>query len=112
MKRTIIKKFKILEKQGFKKKVYYGNGDSEIYYTKNQLTIEVHHYLATTMQYCLEVIVEYNEERSNIFNCAYFDEVEISMLKSQIDSLSGPDSLQKAMDVYASFIEKTYKRFV
>lgn len=106
MQKTIIKKFNFLEKQGFKRKVYFRNGDSEIYYTKNKLTIEIHYYLSTMMQYCLEVIVNYNGERANIFNCDFFDEVEISLLQNQIDSIEEPNSYQKKLDVFVGFVEK------
>ena len=112
MEKAIIKKFKFLEKQGFKRKVYFRNGDSEIYYTKNKLTIEVHYYLSTLMQYCIEVIVDYNGKRANIFDCDFFDEAEISFLKNRIDSMGELDSLPQKMDAYVDFIEKTHKRFI
>ena len=112
MNRVIIKKFKILEKQGFKRKVYFQNGDLQIYYTKEKLTIEVHYYLSTIMQYCLEVIVDYNGKRANIFNCEFFDQAEISLLKSQIHSIGESDSLKKKLDVYIEFIKKTLNRFI
>lgn len=112
MQKTIIKKFNFLEKQGFKRKVYFRNGDSEIYYTKDKLIIEVHYYLSTMMQHCLEVIIDYNGERANIFNCNFFDEVEISLLQNQIDSIEAPDSFQKKLDIFVDFMEKSYKRFI
>ena len=112
MKKNIIKKFIFLEKDGFKRMVYFRNGDSEIYYTKKQLTIEFHYYLSTMMQYCLEVIVDYGGKRANIFNCDFLGEAEIGLLKSQIDSTEKNDSFEKKLDVYANFIRKTYKRFI
>lgn len=105
MQKAIIKKFKFLKKQGFKSKVYFRNGDSEIYYTKNKLKIEVHYYLSTLTQYCLDVIVDYNGNRKNIFNCDFFDKAELNTLKSQIESLEEPLLLEKTLDVYADFIE-------
>ena len=91
--------------QGFKRKVYFRNGDSEIYYSKNKLTIEVHYYLSTLMQYCLEIILDCNGKRKNIFNCDFFDKAELEILKSQIESLEEPLLLKKTLDVYANFIE-------
>lgn len=105
MQKAIIKKFNFLKKQGFKRKVYFRNGDSEIYYTKNELTIEVCYCLSTSMQYCLEVIVDYNRKRKNIFNCDFFDKAELKILKSQIESLEEPLLLEKTLNIYADFIE-------
>ena len=105
MQKAIIKKFNFLKMQGFNNKIYFRNGDSEIYYTKNKLTIEVHYCLSTLMQYCLEIIVDYNGKRENIFNCDFFDKAELNILKSQIESLEEPLLLEKTLDVYADFIK-------
>ena len=103
---AITQKFKILEKNGFKKKVHIRNGDTEIYYTKNNFTVEIHYYLSTTMQYCLEVILDNNSKRANIFNCDFFNKAEINLLRSKIDSIEKKDSLQQELNVYVEFIEK------
>ena len=106
MNRSIIKKLKFLERQGFKRKVCSRNGDSEIYYTKSNSTIEVHYYQSTLMRYCLEVIIDCNGKRENIFHCTSFNQAEISCLEKEFYSINPPDPLQKQLDLYAEFLKK------
>ena len=106
MQRAIINQFKTLERQGFKRKVDFRNGDSEIFYTKNNLTIEVHYYLSTGRRYCLEVIIDRNGKRANIFDCSSFDRAEISLLRAEIDSIDSAEPLQKQLGLYVEFLEK------
>ena len=108
MQRKIKQRFKFLQKKGFRRKVYFKNGDSQIIYTKNKLSIEINYYLSISFKYILMINIDNNGKWANILECDYFDIVDLDSLKSEIFSIDIEEPLyvEKALTLYADFIEK------
>lgn len=108
MERKIKKRFRFLRKKGFKRKVYFKNGDSQIIYTKNKLSIEINYLLSISFKYILIINIDNNGKWANILECDYFNKEDLELLKSEISSIDieEPFYVEKALTIYADFIEK------
>ena len=117
--RLIKKYFDFLKRDGFRRKVIARNGDVEIAYSNNSITIEICCELGiqyvpisnssniadilNNSGYFVIVVIKYGYQGGNILYCDLFDKQIRIKLKSDIDS-AGND-IELILRIYSQFVK-------
>lgn len=107
MKNDIKKAFDDIIPSDFKKKYFYKNGEEEILFYKGNTKIELIKVLLENRNYLIEVIIEKENVRTNIFSSHFFDKEELVNLQKNLSALSTENQIVSLRE----FIQRNKKSF-
>ncbi len=99
----IIEKFDFLRKAKYKVRKTERNGDTEIYFSKGNISIEVTRCLCTAGDYRANVVISRNGKRENILTCCLLGEESLENLRKTITEHA--ESCTEQLQNYADFIQ-------
>lgn len=117
-KQLIKKYFDFLKQYGFKRKIFFKNGDCSVFYSKKNISLEISiewgiKYLPLNKSineinmpssWFISVILKYGYQGGNILYCDLFDKNERIKLKSDINNVKNSCDIEQILKIYAKFI--------